>query len=706
MATSSTRDYYRITWTGNGDLSPDGRLFARTRTHVEEPDVEVSEVVLRDRSTGAEEVVAQGFDPQFSPEGARLLYLRREEGAAQLFLLDLASRTERRLTRMRFGAASPVWAPDGAHVAFCSRVDLGCDPALWGRPATEAERAAEERRRVEHPYMVTEAWSYKSDEDGGFSTERAWTLWSVAVPPAGGGVSAADEKEAAAPRLLSDGSRDHVMPAFSADGARVVFASNRARPREEAIAYDLFSVPVAGGAMERLTQEEWVAYYPAAFQPLVAADGRFIVFGALEPDDDPMGNMPLTRLYRLDLAPDGRAAGAPRSLWPADAPCHEATCFVYNCENEGLGSRVTGALSADGAWVYFVSGWHGAANLYRASADPEAPRIEALTAEDAVWRSVRACGGEVLASRGSFTETPQLFSAPEAALAAGCGAAAEGAPAAAAFARLTAENLWFEGVLSEPRELWIDCLDGAGRVQGWVFPPQGAREPGHRFPAVVYVHGGPTPMMSCALTYEHQCILGAGMGLLILNPRGSSGYGGAHQSMEAAYDGRAATDILQFVDEACRRFDWIDPERIGLTGGSYGGWMTNWLLGHTKRFKAGVTQRSIANEVIEYASSDMPGSSEGWESYTDYLADALRRSPVSCADKIDAPFLILHGMDDMRCPVYHAHQLFSAVKETHPEGHVKMVLFPGMTHGFPMEGPMDLRLAHYDAMIDWFQTYL
>ena len=685
MERSTTQDYYRIVWTGNGCLTPDGGHLVRARAHIEPPDREVDELVLRDLATGEDEVLCEGFDPRLSPDGCTVLFSRREAGGDQLWLLDLGTRAARRLTSMRFGTASAVWSPTGAQVAFCSRVDLACDRGLWAREASAEELAAEARRKVEHPYVSIDTWSYKSDEDGGFSTERAWTLWVVDVP-AGAGEPAPE------PRLLAGSDRDHVMPAFMPDGRSVLFVSNRDRSREESIAYDLFLVDVGGGEPRRLTDDVWVAYYPAPFQPLVAADGSFIIFGALEaPEGD---NMPPTRLYRLDLDAEGAPAGAPRSLWTADAPCHEATCFLYNCENMGFEERVSAALTSDGAWVLFISGWKGAANLYRASTDPEAPRIEAVTEERAVYRSISISGGRVLASRGTFTETPQLFEASERELLAGGG-----------FTRLTRENAWFEGVLQEPEELWVNTLDGEARVQGWVFRPQGAAE-GERCPAVVYIHGGPTPFMGCALTYEHQAILGAGMSLIIMNFRGSSGYGEAHESMAAAYDGRAMTDILQFVDEACRRFDWIDPDRIGVTGGSYGGWMTNWLLGHTKRFKAGVTQRSIASEAIQYACSDMPGSSSGWESFSDYLADALKRSPVSYAERIDAPLLILHGTADMRCPVEQAHQLFCAVRETHPEGDVRMVLFPGMTHSFPMEGPMDLRIAHYDAMIGWFVEHL
>ena len=133
-----------------------------------------------------------------------------------------------------------------------------------------------------------------------------------------------------------------------------------------------------------------------------------------------------------------------------------------------------------------------------------------------------------------------------------------------------AGSLCTERATSKPEVIWFDTLDGEDKVQGWVLPPQNM-ERGRKYPAVVYVHGGPHPYYTHCMDYEHQCLAGAGFAVLYCNPRGSSGYGMKHQNVERAMDGSAATDILQFVDEAVRRFDFIDPERIGITGGSYGG---------------------------------------------------------------------------------------------------------------------------------------
>jgi dipeptidyl aminopeptidase/acylaminoacyl peptidase len=165
-------------------------------------------------------------------------------------------------------------------------------------------------------------------------------------------------------------------------------------------------------------------------------------------------------------------------------------------------------------------------------------------------------------------------------------------------------------------------------------------------------------------------------------------------------------DLLQFVDEACKSKNWIDSERIGVTGGSYGGYMTNWIAAHTNRFKVAVTQRSISNFLISYASSDIQGTSLDYDSFTDFMSDKIRKSPVAYADKINIPFLILHSEKDMRCPIEGAHQLFVAIKDTNPDLPTRMVIFPKSNHSLLNTGFMHLRIIHYKEMINWFCKYL
>ena len=267
----------------------------------------------------------------------------------------------------------------------------------------------------------------------------------------------------------------------------------------------------------------------------------------------------------------------------------------------------------------------------------------------------------------------------------------------------SAQNLLDEVNLSEPEDFFFSTLDGESHVHGFVMMPHDAKK-GEKYPAILYIHGGPHPFYTYGLTMEFQMLAAKGFAVLYCNPRGSSGYGWTHENYQRSIDGSAYYDLLQFVDEACRRFDMIDEQRIGVTGGSYGGYMTNYMATHAKRFKAYVTQRSISNELIMYANSDMQGKSTDYKSYEDFMVAKLKESAVSYAERVDKPILILHGMDDYRTPIEGAHQFYVAIKDLHPDLPVKMVAYPHTGH----EQPTDPRLLkhYYHEMILWFEKYL
>lgn len=668
-------DYYRLRYLGQPDYCAAAQRLAYTVAGADrETDGYSSEVWVKDLGTGESRRVTAGggyeSSPRLSADGRRLLFLSDVGGTAQIYVAE-DKKEPRPLTHMRYDVHGPVWSPDGGRIAFLCDCEPELSEELLAVPQSEEERAAEEAARAVRPVVITD-YGFKADEDAGFTEVRTTHLFVV-------------ETVTGQVRKLSDGDRDHVMPAWSPDGTKLLVTSNRLRPREESIGMDLFLIDVRSGEITQLSKENWIAFYPASFYPRFTPDGKSVVFGALYPDLS--GNMPLTRLYRMEAVPGAAEEG----IWPEEAPCHEATCFLYNGETMARGYE-KGQVSEDGRYLYFISGWQGEVNLYRAAVTGEREIVQ-LTRGGHYYSSMgEVQGGKMALLKGDFTHTAQIV----------------------LYDTKTGEetvavesNEWLsrEVELEEPLEMWIDTLDGESRVQGWVLPPMG-REPGRKYPAVLYIHGGPMPFYGYAMTYEHEALAGAGMAVIFCNPRGSSGYGPAHESNKAATDGTAMYDLLQFVREACRRFDFIDPARLGVTGGSYGGYMTNWIASHSKVFKAAVTQRSIANELIEYASADMAGSSAGFADFQDFMMHEIERSPVAYADRIDIPFLILHALGDMRCPVEHAHQLFTAVKDTHPDLPVRMVLFPGGNHEMNNHGRMSHRIRHYRETIDWFVKYL
>jgi dipeptidyl aminopeptidase/acylaminoacyl peptidase len=200
----------------------------------------------------------------------------------------------------------------------------------------------------------------------------------------------------------------------------------------------------------------------------------------------------------------------------------------------------------------------------------------------------------------------------------------------------------------------------------------------------------------------------AGYGVIYTNPRGSQGYGQAFlAATHHDWGGKDYEDLMGALDRALAIHSWIDPDRLGVSGGSYGGFMTNWIVGHTQRFRAAATLRSTCNRYSYWGTGDIayrsgrwefPG--EPWESPEFYL----ERSPITYVRQIRTPLLILHGENDLRCPIHQAEQLFVALKKQGTP--TLMVRFPGESHGQSSSGQPRHRIEELRHILSWFRTYL
>lgn len=619
-------------------------------------------------------ITAGGFaedNPRFSSDGKKLLFLSDVTGTRQIWVRDLESGILTQETTMRYGVSDPAFSPGADRIVFLSAAPEGESEELLTTEFTDDDRQAFERKKQKEA-VVVEDFGYKSEEAFGFAgPEYAKMVWMKDL----------DQDR---PVRLTDGDRDHVMPVFSPDGRYLVFASNREMERSEFLGMDLYRMDADGKNLMRLTDSLYVAYYPKKIVPRFTPDGKNIVVGGYVPEGD---GLPPAHLFLVPA--DG---GESRRVFCDGAPCDGTTRFLYNAENYG-GAYETMQVGSDGKYAYFVSGWHGAGNLYRVNLDGE-PVIEAFTQGRHNYSTITPpSDGLMYALRTDEFHTYEIWSVDEVSGEERC---------------VVKSNEWLsEYEVSPMRELTIHTLDGKADVQGWVVGPAGA-VPGKKYPALLYIHGGPTPYYGYAFTHEYQCIAAKGIAVILVNPRGSTGYGPKHGGMREAFDGTACYDLLQFVDEASKTFAFIDPERIGVCGGSYGGYMTNWMVTHCKRFKAAAAHRSICNELISYASSDMAGGCgvKEYADYGDFLVDMMKKSAVTYAQNVDVPLLILHSTGDMRCPVEQAHQFYTAVKDTHPDLPVRMVLFPDSNHGLMGEGPVYLQIIHMNENIGWFVKYL
>jgi dipeptidyl aminopeptidase/acylaminoacyl peptidase len=265
--------------------------------------------------------------------------------------------------------------------------------------------------------------------------------------------------------------------------------------------------------------------------------------------------------------------------------------------------------------------------------------------------------------------------------------------------------------LSEPERFTAVSADDS-EVEAWLMRPVGFEE-GRRYPVLLNIHGGPFTQYGNRFHDEFQVYAGAGYAVLYSNPRGSSGYSEEWgRAIRGPVEGgpgwgsRDYEDVMAVVDAALERFDFCDPERLGVIGGSYGGYMTSWIVSHTDRFRAACSERSVNNFVLEGGASDIGSFFKGivgahWfeepEAY-------LKISPSHYAQNINTPLLILHSENDLRCPIAHAEDLFAILRVLRRE--VELVRFPAESHELTRSGSPLHRVMRFELILDWFERYL
>ncbi len=257
--------------------------------------------------------------------------------------------------------------------------------------------------------------------------------------------------------------------------------------------------------------------------------------------------------------------------------------------------------------------------------------------------------------------------------------------------------------LCQPRYLPFESRDGTP-LDGWVILPPEAQSA--KVPVILLIHGGPRGQYHGTLNFDAQVLASAGYAVIFCNPHGSSGRSRAFADINGRYGTLDYDDLMDFVDAALASFPQLDGQRMGVTGASYGGYMTNWIITHTDRFRAAVAQCSISNWVTMYGCSDIPWFVETTQNGTpfDGYENLWRSSPLRCAENAHTPTLFLQYMCDYRCPMDQALQMYSAL---HCLGvDTRLVLFEGDSHVMIMRGKPTHRVRRHSEMLGWFDRYL
>ncbi|MDQ3655484.1 MAG: S9 family peptidase, partial [Chloroflexota bacterium] len=553
----------------------------------------------------------------------------------------------RQLTTARFGATSPTWSPTGDAIAFVAAEDSdGADA-----PMTNGDQADE---------RIIRQIRYRHDGVG--YLERFNHIWIV---PVNGGDAT----------QVTFGDAYDGEPTWSPDGHSLVFVSNRRDDRARSSAETLYVVPREGGELRRLADDD------AQFgQPSFSADASRIAF---------TGHL------------DFRANGRNIALWTIPAGGGEARNHTASHDRSiadgGMSDLYVGSDSRpvwiDSSTVLGLSSSEGATSIV--SVDCTNDNVtERIGGRRRITAFAAANDGRIVFVAGDAHHPFELYIADT-----------DGSNER----RLTDHNqeLLGEIHLSAPQELTVSAPDGTS-IQAWILPPYGFDETsGVKHRLITQIHGGPHAMYGDALFHEMQLMAARGYAVLYCNPRGSVGYGEDFATTTRGRWGKSdMPDVMASVDAAVA-LGWVEDQRLGLTGGSYGGYLTNWIIGHSDRFKAAVTQRCVANFASFFGTSDIGydfGEHEfGGVPWKD--SDLLRKhSPITYVGAMTTPLLILHSEQDLRCPIEQAEQLFTSLKFLGRE--VGFVRFPEEGHDLSRSGKPSRRLARLHHLIGWFDRHL
>ena len=346
-------------------------------------------------------------------------------------------------------------------------------------------------------------------------------------------------------------------------------------------------------------------------------------------------------------------------------------------------------LTKDGKYLYFQTGLYGRYSLCRVEIAKDVCPVEmVIEGHTDLQEFAMNESGQIVTVQADWLHPTEIFMDGK---------------------KLTDSNPWLsEYALSDIEEHWLTSKDGKAKLQYFLVKPIDFEE-GKRYPAVLDIKGGPTTMYGMTFWHEFQALSSAGMAVIFGNPRGSTGFGREYCANGICWGAGAMDDLLQFVEDAVS-FGFIDEKRVGVTGGSYGGYMTNKLIGRTDVFAAAVTQRCLANTATSYGTGDMGFVSSrpipDHFHMLAYLEDRARGNIISYIDHYKVPLLILHAYEDYRCGFEQAEQVFIPMKERNPEIPCRMVMFPGENHGMTRSGKLYHQVQHLQQMTNWFVKYL
>lgn len=698
-------DLFKFVWTADPRISPDGKQVVYVRVTVSEKKEGYDTalwIVPADGSEPARPFTSGPHDssPRWSPDGTRISFVRlpdkeKEKDGPQIYLISTRGGEAVALTSLPQGASDAVWSPDGKTIAFGSSAnekDLKKWRAQKEKEAKEKVQKDDDKKgdkaekdekgdkagktdddRESDVRVVTKA-IYRFNGGGYDDPSHPGHLWTVAVP--------ADGAKAPEPKQLTSGDLSEGDATWSPDGTLVYFGSTRNKePYYDDAKATVFAVPAAGGEPRQV-----VSFGGTAEDYALSPDGRWLALVGFANPDKPRSHNE-TDLFVIDMAAGNKARNLTASY---DGEVDEGIGSDQHPPRGGSPKPIV--WSRDGHSLYVVTAEQGRANLSRIDVATGAMQPVTHGDQEVVSYSASADGSRMALVLSTPTMLGDLFSLD------------------VASGKLTPiarpnQELFSQLNLTPPEEITYKSFDGK-EIHAFVQKPTDF-DPKKKYPLILDIHGGPHTAYGFTFFHEMQWMAAKGYVVLYPNPRGSSEYGQDFGNViQYEFPGDDAKDLLAGVDEMVKR-GIADPKRLGVTGGSGGGILTNWIVTQTNRFAAAAAQRSIASWADFWYTADFtlfrPTWFRGapWEDPQDFA----RRSPITYAAKITTPLMLIEGEADYRTPPSAGgEQMFRALK--YMKKPVVMVRFPGESHELSRSGKPWHRVERLRHIMAWMDKYL
>jgi dipeptidyl aminopeptidase/acylaminoacyl peptidase len=678
------KDLFNFAWIADPQVAPDGSriAFVKVTVNGRKDGYDTSIWTVSTASGESRQMTAGPRDgqPRWSPDGKYLCFVRSPETNGrveppQLFMLSMEGGEAFQFTSLPRGAGGMQWSPDGKMILFGN----GATPEEIAKaaprpsPSPAASPTANPSPERESDVRVITRAVYRNNDAGYLDFKHPGHIWVVTAPKTG------DEK--VTPKQLTSGRYAEGNATWAKDGSRIYFVSDhRDEPYYELGQTDLYSVSAAGGQPTKLT-----TFDMGAGQMILSPDGKQIAFYGST--NKPVRSYTEPDLWVMDLA----ANAQPRNL---------TANFDFDLGG-GVGGDNTAprggggfppVWSADGKSIVALVGKEGKAML--GSFDAATGKETDVSAANEAIVSFRATpdASKLALLISTPTRIGDLYWLDR---------------KTNTRKQLTHINdeLFGKLNLTEPEEMWYTSFDGK-KIQAWVQKPPDF-DANKKYPLILNIHGGPHAAYGWVFDHEFQYMAAKGYVVLYPNPRGSTTYGQEFGNIiQYHYPGDDYKDLMTGVDEVIKR-GYIDEKKLGVTGGSGGGLLTDWTVGHTTRFAAAVAQRDIASWADWWYTADFTLFQPSWFKAAPFEdpEDFKARSPITYINEVKTPMMFILGEADWRTPTYAGgEEFFRALK--YKKIPTVMVRFPNESHELSRSGQPWHRIERLQHITGWFDKWL